>query len=69
MGDMAFDSTLLKIPYIDVKKKNLPRKTLPKIVLPKIIIANKKNQKQPAKKPKIAPELKEEWDIISRILF
>lgn len=46
---MSFDPTLLKIPYVDLKKKNLPVKALPKIVIPKIIIVDKKPEKEPAK--------------------
>lgn len=68
-GDMSFDPALLKIPYIDLKKKNLPLKTLPKIVIPKIIIVDKKSEKEPVKEHKVPPELKDEWSVISKILF
>ena len=68
-GDMSFDPTLLKIPYVDLKKKNLPMKALPKIVIPKIIIVDKKPEKEQPKQPKIPPELRDEWRVISKILF
>lgn len=66
-GDMSFDSTLLKIPYVDMKTKNLPAKALPKIVIPKVVMMDKKPEKEEPEMPLIPPDLIDEWNFIFKL--